>query len=429
MTADNKKFAIIGGDIYTPAYKSKGNIFISGDKIDSIRTESFDVSEHASVTTINAAGCSVIPGLIDTLVHGGGGADTLVSDAEDLEKTARAHAVHGVTSLVLAISSASMDCINRSLEAIGYLVDNPVEGGSRILGSYVEGKFGSREKRGAQNIEYISPTNFEDFHAMWAASDGTIKIIAIAPENDDGLKFTTHLATYSEEAYNNITVAMGHTNATYGQSIAAIDAGITRATHTFNGMSGMHHRDLGAVEAIFAHPKIHAELIVDGQHVNPIWGKTLIMWKGVEGVSIVTDCTALAGVPKEEWMEHAVYEPGLDAYRLNWGKLPASSNLNYYVKNGAIWINLERADARLYGGMITLMEGLRNVVSWGFTLEEAVTMATLTPAKSLKVDEQKGSIAPGKDADLVVLDADLNPKAVMIGGKIVKNELPSYNNQ
>ena len=424
MATYNRQFAIIGGDIYTPAYQSKGYILTRGGKIDSISAESFDASQHQSVTVINAAGCSVIPGLIDTLVHGGGGADTLVSDAEDLEKTARAHAAHGVTSLVLAISSASMECINRSLEAVAYLVDNPVEGGSRILGSYLEGKFGSREKRGAQNIEHISPTNFEDFHAMWAASDGTIKIIAIAPECDDGLKFTRHLATYGEEAYNNITVAMGHTNATYDQSMAAIDAGITRATHTYNGMSGMHHRNLGAVEAIFAHPKIHAELIVDGQHVKPIWAKTLIMWKGIEGVGLVTDCTALAGVPKEEWKERAVYEPDLDAYRLNWDLLSAGANQNFYVKNGAVWINLRDAGARLYGGMITLMEGLRNVVGWGYTLAEAVTMATLAPAKSLKVDNQKGSIAPGKDADLVVLDADLNPKAVMIEGKLVKNELP-----
>jgi N-acetylglucosamine-6-phosphate deacetylase len=217
---------------------------------------------------------------------------------------------------------------------------------------------------------------------------------------------------------------MWHTNATYDQATAAIDAGITRATHTYNGMSGMHQRNLGAVEAIYSHPKIHAELIVDEQHVKPIWAQTLIMWKGIQGVGLITDCTALAGVSKEEWMEYTVYESDLDAYRLKWGILSATSNLNYYIKNGAIWINLREADARLYGGMITLMEGLRNVVSWGYTLEEAVTMASLTPAKSLGVDKQKGSIAPGKDADLVILDTDLKPKAVMIEGKFIKNELP-----
>ena len=425
MTPDETKIAIIGGEVYAPSYQSKGNIIIRGDKIDSIDTESFDASEYQSATVVNAADCIVIPGLIDTLVHGGGGADTLFSDAKDLEKTARAHAAQGVTSIVLTISSASMEQINHALEAVGYLVNNPVEGGARILGSYVEGKFGSREKRGAQNLEYICSPNFEDFHAMWAASDGTIKIISIAPEDDDGLEFTKHLATYSEEAYDNITVAMGHTNATYDQAMAAIDAGITRATHTFNGMSGMHHRNLGAVEAIFTHPKIHAEIIVDGQHVNPIWAKTLIMWKGIDGVGLVTDSTASAGISKEEWIQHSVYEPDLDAYRLDWEKLSAGSNLDYYIKNRAVWINLRERDARLYGGMITLMEGLRNVVSWGYSLEEAVTMATLTPAKSLKLDNQKGSIAPGKDADLVILDAELNPKAVMIEGKFVKNELSS----
>jgi N-acetylglucosamine-6-phosphate deacetylase len=424
MTSEDTIFAIIGAEIYTPSYQSKGNIFVRGDKIESIRTEPLAPSEHQSVTTIDATGCSVIPGLIDAQVHGGGGADTLISNTEDLEKAARAHAAHGVTSLVLTIPSAGMERINRSLEAVGYLVDNPVESGSRILGSYVEGKFGSHVKSGAQNTEYISPPNFEDFHTMWAASDGTIKIIAIAPENDEGLKFTKHLATYSEETYNNITVAMGHTNATYDQATAAIDAGITRATHTYNGMSGMHQRNLGAVEAIYSHPKIHAELIVDEQHVKPIWAQTLIMWKGIQGVGLITDCTALAGVSKEEWMEYTVYESDLDAYRLKWGILSATSNLNYYIKNGAIWINLREADARLYGGMITLMEGLRNVVSWGYTLEEAVTMASLTPAKSLGVDKQKGSIAPGKDADLVILDTDLKPKAVMIEGKFIKNELP-----
>ena len=208
MTSNNTVLAIIGGEIYAPSYRSMGNILIRGGKIESIHTDSFHPSENPSTQIIDATGCKVIPGLIDALVHGGGGYDTMTGDVADLEKVARAHAAHGVTSLVLAISSASMEQINRSLEAIAYVVDNPVEGGSRILGSYVEGKFGSYEKHGAQNPEYISPPNFEEFHAMWAASDGTLKVISIAPENDEGLKFTKHLATYSAEAYNHIVIAM-----------------------------------------------------------------------------------------------------------------------------------------------------------------------------------------------------------------------------
>ncbi len=417
MTSNDVALAIIGGEIYTPTYQSTGNLFIRDGKIESIRTDSFEPTGHPSITTIDARGCKVIPGLIDALVHGGGGCGTVTGKVEDLEKVVSAHAAHGVTSIVLGVPSASMERINAALEAIGYVADNPVKGGSRVLGSYVEGKFGSHPKRGAQNPEYISPPNFEEFHAMWAASNGTLKVISIAPENDEDLKFTKHLAIYREDAYNNIIIAMGHTNATYDQALAAIDVGITRATHTYNGMSGLHHRELGTIEAIYSHPGIHAELIADGQHVKPIWGKTLIRWKGIEGVGLVTDCLSLAGVPKAKWLEAYVYEPALDAYRSK------REGAKQYIKNGAIWLNLGKADEVLYGGMNTLMECLRNVVGWGYTLEEAVTMATLTPAKNLGVDRQKGSIAPGKDADIVILDADLNPQAVIIEGEIAKNEI------
>ena len=416
MTQATTDLAIIGGEIYTPSYQSTGNILVKDGKIESVNDDAFDRSKQPEIQVIDARGCTIIPGLIDTLVHGGGGCDTMTGRVEDLEKIARAHAAHGVTSLVLGISSASMEQINRSLETIGYVVDNPVRDGSRILGSYVEGKFGSYPKHGAQNPKYITPPNFEDFHAMWAASDGTIKIISIAPENDEDLKFTKHLAKFRDEAYNGIVIAMGHTNATYDQAMAAIDAGITRATHTYNGMSGMHQRNLGVVEAVYSHPGIHAELIVDGQHVRPIWCKTLIKWKGIEGVGLITDCTSLAGVPKEEWSRDYVYDAPLDAYRLN------REGSRRYIKNDAVWLNLGESSETLTGAMITLMDGVRNVMSWGYTLEEAVTMSTLTPAKNLGVDNQKGSIAPGKDADLVILDADFNVKTVIIEGVILRQD-------
>ena len=412
MTQAATDLAIVGGEIYTPSYQSVGNIIVKDGKIESVNDDVFDRSKQPEIQVIDATGNTILPGLIDTLVHGGGGCDTMTEKVEDLEKIARAHAADGVTSLVLATSSASMEQLTRSLETIGYMVDNPVKDGSRILGSYVEGKFGSYPKHGAQNPEYIIPPNFEDFHTMWAVSDGTIKVISIAPENDGDLKFTKHLAKFRDEAYNGIVIAMGHTNATYDQAMAAIDAGITRATHTYNGMSGMHQRDLGVVEAVYSHPGIHAELIVDGQHVRPIWCQTLIKWKGVEGVGLITDCTSLAGVPKKEWSRDYVYDAPLDAYRWN------HDGIKQYIKDGAVWLNLGEPTETLTGAMITLMDGIRNVMNWGYTLEEAVTMSTLTPAKNLGVDNQKGSITPGKDADLVILDGDLNVKTVIIEGII-----------
>ena len=413
---------ILNGDIYTPTHHGEGSIVIQNDKISTITAEALQPSGE----TIDAAGCLVIPGLIDGLVHGGGGYDSMTGRVEDVATITRAHARSGVTSLVLGISSGSMTQINNALTAIAHVVDEPVADGSRILGSYVEGKFGSLAKNGAQNAKYITPPNFEEFHAMWAASDGTLKVISVAPENDDNLQFIKHLAAFKGDAYNNIVIAMGHTNATYQQAIDAIDAGVTRATHTYNGMSGLHHRTLGAIEAVLSHPDIHAELIVDEHHVHSFWGNTLIQQKGIHAVGLITDCTELAGVPTEEWQTAATYLPELDAYRLHEDAISQHDTTferhrtEKYIRNGAMWLDVGKPTERLAGATITLMEGVRNVINWGHSIEDALTMATLTPAQNLGVADSVGSIATGKTADIVIVDENLSVQTVILGGKVVK---------
>ena len=414
---------IVNGDIYTPTHYGQGSIVIQDDKISTITSEALQPSGEV----IDASGCLVIPGLIDGLVHGGGGYDSMTGQVEDIATIARAHAQSGVTSLVLGISSGSMAQINGALTAIAHVVDEPIADGSRILGSYVEGKFGSLAKNGAQNAKYITPPNFEEFHAMWAASDGTLKVISVAPENDENLQFIKHLSTFKADAYNNIVIAMGHTNATYQQAMEAIDAGITRATHTYNGMSGMHHRDLGALEAVLSHPDIHAELIVDEHHVHPFWGNNLIQQKGIDAVGLITDCTELAGVPTEEWQASATYVSELGAYRLNEDMVSESDtafeagSTEKYVRNGAMWLDVGKPTERLVGATITLMDGIRNVINWGHSIEDALTMATLTPAQNLDVAELIGSIATGKTADIVIVDENLSVQTVILRGKLLKN--------
>ena len=413
---------IVNGDIYTPKHFGHGSIVIQDDKISTITSETLQPSGQV----IDAAGCLVIPGLIDGLVHGGGGYDTMTGEVEDIEAIARAHVRSGVTSLVLGISSGSMAQINSALTAIASVVDEPIADGSQILGSYVEGKFGSLAKNGAQNAKYITPPNFEEFHAMWAASDGTLKVISVAPENDENLQFIKHLSTFRTDAYNNIVIAMGHTNATYQQAMDAIDAGITRATHTYNGMSGMHHRTLGAVEAVLSHPDIHAELIVDEHHVHPYWGNNLIRQKGTHSVGLITDCTELAGVPAEDWQASATYIPTLDAYRLNEDTIAEhdtafeKNSTEKYVRNGAMWLDVGEPTERLAGATITLMDGICNVINWGHSLEDALTMATLTPAQNLGVSDSVGSIASGKTADVVIVDENLSVQTVILRGKLLK---------
>ncbi len=413
---------IVNGDIYTPAHYGQGSLVIQGDIISIITTDALQPTGE----TLDASGCLVIPGLIDGLVHGGGGRDSMTGDVEDVATIARAHARNGVTSLVLGISSGSMEQINDALTAIAHVADEPVVDGSQILGSYVEGKFGSLAKNGAQNEKYITPPNFEEFHAMWAASDGTLKVISVAPENDEDLQFIKHLATYGADAYNDIIIAMGHTNATYEQAIAAIEAGVTRATHTYNGMSGMHHRVLGAIEAVLDHPHIHAELIVDEHHVHPFWGSYLIQRKGIHAVGLITDCTELAGVPSESWQASTTYLPEIAAYRLGDDLISEkdtafeAGSTEKYIRNGAMWLDIGKPTERLAGATITLMEGVRNVINWGYSIEEALTMATLTPAQNLGVSTSVGSIATGKAADVVIVDANLSVQDVILRGKLLK---------
>lgn len=400
---------ITNGDIYTPKHIGRGTVVIQGNTIAEVTTNG--APQDAS-NVIDATGCTLIPGLIDGLVHGGGGCDTMTGRVEDVQRIARAHAASGVTTLVLGISSGSMEVINGALAAIARVVDYPIDDGARILGSYVEGKFGSLARNGAQDARFITPPNFEEFHAMWAASDGTLKVISVAPERDEDFRFIKHLAAFRTDAYNDIVIAMGHTDATYQTAVAAIDAGITRATHTFNGMSGMHHRELGAAEAVLAHPGIHAELIVDERHVSPFWGDALIRKRGIEGVGLITDCTELAGVPAEEWQARATEMPELGAYRLDAEK---------FVKDGAMYLDVGKPTERLAGANITLMEGLRNVINWGYSLEDALTMATLTPARNLGIADRRGSIARGKAADIVILDENLNLQSVILRGKLQKS--------
>ena len=400
---------ITNGDIYTPKHIGRGTVVIHGNTIAEVTTNG--APQDAS-NVIDATGCIVIPGLIDGLVHGGGGCDTMTGRVEDVQRIARAHAASGVTTLVLGISSGSMEVINGALAAIARVVDYPIDDGARILGSYVEGKFGSLARNGAQDARFITPPNFEEFHAMWAASDGTLKVISVAPERDEDFRFIKHLAAFRTDAYNDIVIAMGHTDATYQTAVAAIDAGITRATHTFNGMSGMHHRNLGAAEAVLAHPGIHAELIVDERHVSPFWGDALIRKRGIEGVGLITDCTELAGVPAEEWQARATEMPELGAYHLDAEK---------FVKDGAMYLDVGKPTERLAGANITLMEGLRNVINWGYSLEDALTMATLTPARNLGIADRRGSIARGKAADIVILDENLNLQSVILRGKLQKS--------
>lgn len=370
--------------------------------------------EMPADVTYDAKEAYLTPGLIDALVHGGGGKSVLTGNPEDLYAVAKAHGQRGTTALCCGTFAAPMETLRKGLFAVGEVVGNPPSDGARVLGAYVEGKFGTLEggKHGAHDPRYLEPPTREAFLDLWRASRETICVFSYAVERDDGLELTRFLASHQDE-FKNVVPAMGHTNASYEVACRAIDAGIRRATHTFNGMSGLHHRSPGAAEAVLDDPRVHAEVIGDGRHVHPTWVRLLMSLRGPQGVGLITDAGAAAALSPEAFQEYFEKDAATGLPVTRHGR-------RIYLINGALY--LDPKGKQLTGGFLTLNEAVRNAIRWGASPSDAVRMATLNPAQNFGL-KTKGALRPGFDADIAVFDNDWNPLAVFVEGKTILNRL------
>lgn len=342
------------------------------------------------VQIIDVSGKIIAPGFIDIHVHGGGGSDVLDGSYEDINQMVKFHAKHGITSLLPTIPVAPHEDLLKSVKVIRQAMERGTEG-AEVLGVYLEGPYISLEKKGAQRAEHIRPPSLEEFHQLVKASGNNVKIITIAPEVKGAIDFITEVCRMG------IVASAGHTNATYDEFVAGINAGVSHATHTFNAMTGFHHRAPGAVGAILTHNEVMAELIGDNVHVHSPAMEVLIKCKGTDKVTLITDAIKVAGMPDGVYMVHGqerVISKGISRIKKT-GAWPAGSlaTLNICVKN-----------------MVKLI---------GLSLNEGIKLATINPAKSIHVDDKKGSLKPGKDADIIVLDEDFNNYMTMVKGKIM----------
>lgn len=257
--------------------------------------------------------------------------------------------------------------------------------GANLLGIHMEGPFVSKDKMGAQNPKYIKKPDYDlikDYLDI-------IKIITLAPEEDGKYNFIKKVSSNS-----NVILSMGHTNATYKEAMAGIENGISHATHTFNGMSPLKHREPGAVGAIM-NSNITCELIADGIHVHYGAINILKNIKGIEKIILITD-SMRAG-----YMEDGIYEFGGQEVNVKKGVAR--------LKNGS-----------LAGSVLTLNKALKNIVqNTKSSLPEAVKMITQNPAKLLGIYEKKGSISIGKDADIVIMDDSFEVLNTIINGNII----------
>ena len=390
MIKKDKKTIISNGTIITP-FQSLENkaISIEKGKITAIKERKV-MDIPAGVEIIDAGNGFVVPGFIDIHVHGGGGSDIMDGKYEAVKQVAATHSRFGTTSFLPTTMTMSKDKIIGSLKSIHEAFIKGT-GAAEILGVHLEGPYISSEKKGAQKEKDIKKASIEEFLEFNQASGNLIRIVTLAPEKPGAIDLIRWLHK------KGIIASVGHSNATYKQVQEGIKAGLTHVTHTFNAMRGFDHREPGVVGAALSSPKLILEMIADGIHLHPVAMKILTQVKEIEKIVLITDAMRAASKPE-------------GTYNLGGQEVT--------VVNGQARLE----DGTLAGSVLTMNKAVCNMVDKvGVSLTEAIQMATASPARCLGVESKKGSLEPGKDADIVVLDKKLKVKLTMVKGKIVYN--------
>ncbi|WP_334352541.1 N-acetylglucosamine-6-phosphate deacetylase [Companilactobacillus sp. HBUAS56257] len=334
---------------------------------------------------VDYADSFIAPGLVDTHIHGLCGHDVMDNDFDKLNEMSEGLLKAGVTSWLPTTLTASHDQLLSICQTIG---DNYQKvTGSKIRGIHFEGPFYTEKHKGAQNPKYFRDPDVSEFKDWQNAAHGMIKKISIAPERKGSVEFT-------KEVSRETAVYLGHSDATFEQAKACVEAGASGFTHTYNGMSGLNHRLPGMVGAALSMKLVDDELICDGHHVNPYAARTVIEKKTPEHVALITDCMQAGLMPDGDYIL---------------GELPV------IVENGTA--RLTDASHSLAGSVLLLKDAIKNVVDWNIaTPEQAIEMATHTAARCSRIADQCGVIADGYDADFIVLNGDMSLSETYLDG-------------
>ena len=361
-------------------------VYVKDHKIvDVFNEERFAKKQFApDVRIINVNKAFVAPGFIDTHIHGIGGFGTDDQSSESILKMSELLLQFGVTSFIPTLYAAKEEKLLRDIRAIVDAMGK--EKGAKILGIHLEGPFISPERLGVQTPDSISPVDIDMMKRLWEASQGKIINMTVAPE----LKGMRELALFC--IGKGIVLQAGHTNATYEQMLEGMQVRIMHTTHLFNAMSRIHHRNPGAVGAVFIHPEMSCELIADGVHVDPNLIKMLVQFKPIDKLVLVTDALK-----------------------------PTKQNAEILTANGEeVYLNkcfYRKSDDVIAGSALTMIEGVKNLISWGLSQDQAIRMASTNPARIMN-QNTKGLIAPGYDADLVIFNQNCEILATVIDGML-----------
>lgn len=339
---------------------------------------------------LDAGELLVVPGLVDLHLHGGGGREVMEGSLEALRDVARVHAANGTCTIVPATVSASPGALQQVATAVAQLIGAQGNEEAEIVGLHLEGPFICPEKKGAHVPEHIRAVDRSLLDSLQELSGNYLRIVTMAPELPGALELIADLTR------RGILVSMGHSRASYDVARQAIAAGATQVTHLFNAMDSLHHRQPGLCGAALATDSVVAELIADGFHIHPAVLSLVAQVKGPDRLVLVTDAMAAAGLGDGEY--------NLGGHRV-------------YVQGGRAAL----ADGTLAGSTLTLHRAVVNMVKMaGVSLQNALKMASQTPAMQLGLQGRKGCIRPGADADLVFLDQALEVKGVMVRGSFAR---------
>jgi N-acetylglucosamine-6-phosphate deacetylase len=344
-----------------------------------------------SAELIDHRGHWVSPGLIDVHLHGALGREVMDAEAEGLKQIAAHQAACGVTGFFPTTLSASIEDVTKAIEAVKRAGEKNLP--SDILGIHLEGPFVSPKRKGAQDPKYIKEIGEADLEKLTAPLCSLKTLITIAPEVGRNLDFVKKMVSMGW------VVSIGHSDATYEEARQAISAGINHATHLFNAWREFHHREPGGVGAVLDDERVFVELIADGIHVHPAFIRLAIFRKGKDRVCLITDSLKASGLPDGTYA---------------WGEM------EIVLRGNEVRLKDSRV---LAGSVLHLNHGVKNVLEWtGLSVPEVVSMASLTPARSVGLGHMVGSLEKGKRADVAIFDRNFETIETYLRGKRVYPE-------
>ncbi len=383
--------AIVNGQIYMPnKVISKGLLLYSGRKIVAVGEQKEVRLPNTEVTIIDVKGMLVLPGFIDQHVHGGGNADTMDGTYEAICNIARTHARYGTTALCPTTVAAPKKDMLVALRSIADAAEKGCSNGARILGANIEGPFMNSQACGAHRIEFMISPSSDLLSEFQDVARGKVKICTVAPELRGAVRFIEDATKIG------VVVSIGHTVANFEEANSAIEAGASCVTHFFNAMTKFHHRHPSILGAVSMDNDIMIELIADRKLVHPTALEMMIRLIGSNRVILVTDSLEAAGTSN------------IERFDFSGNTLHVRGN-SCFLEDGTIW-----------GTLLTMNLAVANVARLpSGSLLDAVNMASFNPARLLGIDQTKGSLEVGKDADILLDDSEIRIHRTIVEGETV----------